>query len=271
MFQQIIRDAEMNMLSSNSDDYEKDGLLYCGKCNTPKQAYIEGFGRNMPIPCECRKEQNKKEEELRERLKKQHRIAELREQSLLGSRYQDATFENTETSHSTEFAKIHNRCKRYCEVADAVLRDGTGIYLFGTNGTGKSRLTACMGNELMLNNYTVLYTNFAEVSRKIIKDDNFINQIAKIDFLFIDDFGTEKVTKGSEDMWLQEKVFEVINARYIEQKPIIFTANYSLKELIEDRGMAKRTVDRIMEMCEILKLNGESYRRKVSLERKKLF
>jgi DNA replication protein DnaC len=56
-----------------------------------------------------------------------------------------------------------------------------------------------------------------------------------------------------------------------EVKPIIFTANYSLKELIEDRGMAKRSVDRIMEMCEILKLNGESYRRKVSLEREKLF
>ncbi len=271
MFNQILRDAEMNMLSSNSDDYVKDGLLYCGNCNTPKQAYIEGFKRNMPVPCECRKEQNRKEEEQRERFKKQQRIIELREQSLLGSRYADATFENTETSHSTEFAKIHNRCKRYCEVAEAVLRDGTGIYLFGTNGTGKSRLTACMGNELMLNNYTVLYTNFAEVSRKIIKDDNFINKLAKIEFLFIDDFGTEKVTKGSEDIWMQEKVFEVINARYIEQKPIIFTANYSLKELIEDRGMAKRTVDRIMEMCEIIKLDGTSYRVTKMKQRERLF
>ena len=128
-----------------------------------------------------------------------------------------------------------------------------------------------MGNELMLNNYTVLYTNFAEVSRKIIKDDNFINKLAKIEFLFIDDFGTEKVTKGSEDIWMQEKVFEVINARYIEQKPIIFTANYSLKELIEDRGMAKRTVDRIMEMCEVMRLDGQSYRVTAMKQRERLF
>lgn len=271
MFQQIIRDAEMNMLSSDSEDYEKDGLLYCGKCNTPKQAYIDGFKRNMPVPCKCKQEQIQKEEELRERIKKQSRIAELRTQSLLGSRYANATFDNTETTHSTEFAKIHNRCKRYCEVAEAVLRDGTGIYLFGTNGTGKSRLTACMGNELMLNNYTVLYTNFTEIARKMLKEEKFINQIANIDFLFIDDFGTEKVTKSNEDMWMQEKVFEVINTRYIEQKPIIFTANYSLKELIEDRGMAKRSVDRIMEMCEIIRLDGTSYRLTAMKQRERLF
>lgn len=270
MFQQILNEVAMNMPSSD-DDYEKDGLIYCGKCNTPKQAYIEGFKRNMPVPCKCRKEQIQAEEDMRERMKKQHRIAELRTQSLLGSRYADATFDNTETSHSTDFAKVYNRCKKYCEVAESVLRDGTGIYLFGTNGTGKSRLTACMGNELMLNNYTVLYTNFSEITRKLLKDDNFLNQIAKIDFLFIDDFGTEKVTKGSEDMWMQEKVFEVINTRYIEQKPIIFTANYSLKELIEDRGMAKRSVDRIMEMCEIIRLDGQSYRYTAMKQRERLF
>ena len=73
------------------------------------------------------------------------------------------------------------------------------------------------------------------------------------------------------DMWMQEKVFEVINARYIEQKPIIFTANYSLKELIEERGIAKRTVDRIMEMCEVIRLDGASYRIVAMKNREKLF
>jgi DNA replication protein DnaC len=256
---------------SSEDYYDDEGFLCCGKCRTRKQAYIEGFKRNMPVACKCKQERIQKEEEQRERFKKQQRIVELRTQSLLGSRYQDATFDNTETSHSIDFAKIHSRCKRYCEVAEAVLSNGTGIYLFGTNGTGKSRLTACMGNELMRNNYTVLYTNFSEIARKLLKDDKFLNQIAQMDFLFIDDFGTEKVTKGTEDAWLQEKVFEVINTRYIEQKPIIFTANYSLKELIEERGMAKRTVDRIMEMCELMRLDGQSYRVTAMKQRERLF
>jgi DNA replication protein DnaC len=259
------------MLSSNSDDYEKDGILYCGKCNTPKQTYIAGFGRAMPTPCRCRKEQMQKEEELRERIKKQTKIKELRDASLLGERYKDALFVNTETSHSADFKGIYDRCERYCEIADDVLVNGIGIYLYGTNGTGKSRLTACMGNELMSNGYTVLYTNFTEIARQLLKGDEFIRQLSKIEFLFIDDFGTERVTKGNDDLWLQEAVFDVINKRYIDRKPIIFTANYSLKELIEDRGMAKRSVDRIMEMCEIIKLNGESYRRTMMKQRERLF
>lgn len=265
---QVIRNAEMNMHSS-VDDYEKDGLMYCGKCNTPKQVYIEQFKRAMPTPCKCRKEEMQKEKELQERIQKQTRIKELRNASLLGERYKDASFENTETSHSAEFRAIYDRCRKYCDVADKV--NGVGIYLFGTNGTGKSRLTACMGNELMENGYTVLYTNFTEIARKLIESDDFIKQLPRIDFLFIDDFGTEKVTKGSEDMWMQEKVFEVINKRYIDNKPVIFTSNYSLKELIADRGIAKRSVDRIMEMCEIMRLDGQSYRLTAMKQRERLF
>jgi DNA replication protein DnaC len=265
---QVIRNAEMNMPSS-VDDYEKDGLIYCGKCSTPKQVYIEQFKKAMPTPCQCRKEQIKKEKELQEKVEKQLKIKELRDASLLGERYRDALFENTETSHSAEFRAIYDRCRKYCDVADKV--NGVGIYLFGTNGTGKSRLTACMGNELMENGYTVLYTNFTEIARKLIESDDFIKQLPRIDFLFIDDFGTEKVTKGSEDMWMQEKVFEVINKRYIDNKPVIFTSNYSLKELIADRGIAKRSVDRIMEMCECMRLDGQSYRLTAMKQRERLF
>ena len=267
---QVIKNAEMNMPSSN-DDYEKDGLIYCGKCNTPKQVYIEYFKRAMPTPCKCRQAELDAEKEREEKMKKALKIKQLREASLLGERYREASFENTETSHSAEFKAIYDRCKRYCEIAEDVLINGIGIYLFGTNGTGKSRLTACMGNDLMENGFTVLYTNFSEIARKLLKSDDFIKQLSRIDFLFIDDFGTEKVAKGDEDMWLQEKVFEVINKRYIDKKPIIFTANYSLKELVEERGMAKRSVDRIMEMCECMRLDGQSYRITEMKQRARLF
>ena len=258
--------------SPNEDEYIKDGVLYCKKCDTPKQEFIAYFGKYMPIRCKCRKEEMERQEERARLVQKQMRIAFLKEQSLLGERYQNALFENTETSHSREYEVIFNRCKRYCEVADEVRKNGTGIYLFGTKGTGKSRLTACMGNELMANNHTVLYTNFAEIAKKIISTKtDYVEELAQIEFLFIDDFGTEKVTKGKEDMWLQEKVFEVINKRYIDNKPIIFTSNYSLEELVRDRGVADKTVDRIMEMCEIMKLEGQSYRVTAMRNRERLF
>jgi DNA replication protein DnaC len=248
----------------------EDGLVYCKKCNTRKQTEV--MGMKMPIMCKCRQEERQRAEEDFERRQKRERIEELKRSSLLGEKYRDARFENTETIHSEEFKGIYNRCKRYCDVSADVLKSGIGIYLFGTKGTGKSRLTACMGNELMKKYHTVLYTNFSEIGKKIIETKNdFVEELEAIDFLFIDDFGTEKVTKNNEDIWLQEKVFEVINRRYINNKPIIFTSNYSLQELIRDRGVADKTVDRIIEMCEIMKLQGQSYRVTAMRQREKLF
>lgn len=271
MFKEFVKQMGANMTSLADGDYTKDGLVYCGNCHTPKQCFVKELGMAMPTPCECKKEAMRQEEEREQQIKKKLQIEMLRHASLLGERYRNASFENTGTAHSEEYEAVYNRCKRYCEVADLVLKNGTGIYLFGTKGTGKSRLTACMGNELMKNLYTVLYTNFAEIQANLINKEGYINTLAETDFLFIDDFGTEKVTKGKEDMWMQEKVFEVINKRYIDNKPIIFTSNYSLKELIEERGMADKTIDRIMEMCEVMKLTGVSYRITAMREREKLF
>ena len=35
-------------------DYEKDGLLYCGKCNTPKEFRGSFLGMVKVVPCLCR-------------------------------------------------------------------------------------------------------------------------------------------------------------------------------------------------------------------------
>lgn len=270
MFEKAINDIANNIKYS-PNDYEKDGIIYCGNCNTPKQVYVAVLKRNMPTLCKCGKEKIRQEQEYEEKIKKQRQIEKLRQASLLGEKYQNALFENTETAHSKEFEHIFNRCRKYCENAEKVLERGKGIYLFGGKGTGKTRLTACMGNELMKNYYTVIYTNFAEISKGIINNMDIESRIASADFIFIDDFGTERITKGKEDLWLQEKVFEIINKRYIDNKPIIFTSNYSVLEMMKERGLAERTADRIIEMCEAIKLNGESYRAIAMRNRERLF
>lgn len=70
------------------------------------------------------------------------------------------------------------------------------------------------------------------------------------------------VSKEDQDLWLQEKVFDIINKRYNNNRPIIFTSNYSLKELGAKRGVALKTIDRIAEICEPMVLKGKSYRQK---------
>lgn len=258
------------------EEYIKEDIIYCKNCDTPRMCM--GFNRMVRCICRCQAEARDREREIEKQQEKQRRIDKIKQTSLLGDKYKDVSFSNTDTSND-DFYKIYIRCKRYCEVAPKVLEKGIGIYLFGTKGTGKSRLTACMANELMNNYYTVLYTNFSEISKYIRGTFNktneteydFLERLTNIDFLFIDDFGTELVTKNDQDLWLQEKVFEVVNKRYNNNKPIIFTSNYSLRELIEDRGVADKTIDRINEMCEVMKLEGTSYRQNVKKQREVLF
>ena len=100
----------------------------------------------------------------------------------------------------------------------------------------------------------------------------YIDRITTMDFLFIDDLGTERVQTKDGDLWLQEKVFDVLNRRYNAKKPTVFTSNYSLQELISERGLHERTVDRIAEMSNaIFKIEGQSYRFKARSEKKLLF
>ncbi len=264
----------LHLIPMNTDNTYtgEDGLLYCTKCHTRRvtKNIIEPFGKRMPVVCECMKEEERKEKERKEQEEKLNKLDKLRGASLLGDRYKDAWFVKTDLNRPTDFQKAFQRCHRYCEIADQALENGWGMYIYGDSGTGKTHLTACMCNELMSQMRQCLFTNFFEISKLIKSTWNgnadsevVIKRICEVDFLFLDDLGTEKVTSNGEDNWLQGQVFDIVNKRYNNKKPTIFSSNYSMNELIADRGLMKKTVDRIGEMSTaMIKLTGESYRRK---------
>lgn len=252
------------------DEYVKEDVIYCNKCDTPRTTVIEVLGNKRVVRCicKCQEEARDKEEKMRKEIEKQVRIAKLQESSLLSDRYKNVTFDNCKTGENKSFDEAFVRCKRYCENSNEILANGFGIYLWGDKGTGKTHLTSCMANELIKQYKQVLFTNFFEISKSIRatfkgigNEIDLINKIANVDFLFIDDLGTEKVTKEGEDTWLQDKIFEVINKRYNNMKPTIFTSNYSLQQLVQERGLLDKTVDRILEMSTaIMKIEGKSNR-----------
>lgn len=249
-----------------------DGLPYCKDCHTLRvtKEVVPMLNKHMPVWCECMKEKERKDKERELQLRKMSHLSRLKSASLLGERYSDISFDKTDLTASESFIKAYHRCKKYCEITEKALAEGYGIYLFGDSGTGKTHLTACMCNELISQFQECLFTNFFEIS-KLIKSTwnkntdaaNIIKKICEVDFLFIDDLGTEKLQRNGEDNWLQEQVFDIINKRYNNRKPTIFSSNYSLNELITDRGMMQKTVDRINEMSTAtIKLTGSSYRMK---------
>lgn len=267
--------VEKNLQSSHNEEntYIKDDLKHCKICDAPLETYftnpITKEDKKVSCICKCDVERLKKEEEESEKFKRKIEIEKLRINSLLGERYKNVSFENTETNVNKTFDIAFNRCRKYCDISSEVLSKGYGIYIWGDKGTGKTRLTACMANNLIQKNHSVLFTNFFEISNSIRNtytnhndtEMNLIERITNVDFLFLDDLGTEKVTNNGQDNWLQSKVFEILNKRYNNKKPTIFTSNYSLRDLFHDRGMLDKTVDRIIEMSTvILKVEGKSYR-----------
>lgn len=252
------------------DEYTKNNLVYCKKCDTPRTTVVNIFDRQRTVRCicKCQKEELERQKEVEKEIEKQKKIAKLQEASLLSERYKNVSFDNCVTGENESFDIAYGRCKKYCENSDEILKNGYGIYLWGDKGTGKTHLTGCMANYLLRQYKQVLFTNFFEISKSIRStfkgsgsETDIINKIANVDFLFIDDLGTEKVTKEGEDTWLQDKIFEVINKRYNNMKPTIFTSNYSLQQLVQERGLLDKTVDRILEMSTaIIRVEGKSNR-----------
>lgn len=269
-----ISQSLLHLITMNIDDtyVGEDGLLYCTKCHARRctKDIVYPFGKRMPVTCDCMKEAERKAKELEAQKEKLSKLDKLRVASLLGERYKDTTFDKTDLNRPEDFQKAFQRCRKYCQIPDQALEHGYGMYIYGDSGTGKTHLTACMCNELMAQMHQCLFTNFFEIS-KLIKStwngnadsEAVIRRVCEVDFLFLDDLGTEMVTKNGEDNWLQGQVFDIINKRYNNKKPTIFSSNYSMNELIADRGLMKKTVDRIGEMSTaMIKLTGESYRRK---------
>lgn len=266
--QNDILTPELLATLDDKEEYVENGDIWCKLCHSRRTCF--GFTKKVRCICTCQKEAMEREEQQRQQTERMRRIESLRRASLLGEEYMDATFSSTDI-YSPEYAAIYARCEKFCQVAKEVLKKGHGIYLYGSKGTGKTHLTACMANELLKKGYPTLFTSMGEISKAIRStynrqstetEQDFMARLTNVDFLFIDDFGTERLTKGDEDLWLQEKVFDIVNTRYNNRKPMVFTSNYSLMEMMRDRGLSDKTADRITQKCALMELKGESYRRK---------
>ena len=244
-----------------NDEYMKDGVPYCKNCNTARYFVREDFC----VPCKCNCQLNaileKEQEEKKQRLAEV--LMELKSKSLLGERYKDATFDSVQIINE-DHQNIINRLKKYCE-GFKEHNEGLGIYLFGSNGSGKTLLTACMLDKLNSQFIECMFTNVHKIKEEILSSDPkkqkaFLNRVYTVPVLFLDDFATEIVKKNGEDNWLQDVIYDVINTRYNNMLPIIYTSNCSLKQCLEERGVMQKTIDRIFESTVQIKLDLPSYR-----------
>lgn len=229
-------------------DYIQDGLLYCGKCSTPKQSRQCFMGHEIVVGClcKCAKEAYDQATATRRKREEADKIMRLRSSGIYSQEFRRARFSLDDGQTPGPMGML----KRYAEQWNEMSRQNIGLLLWGGVGTGKSFGAACIANELieasipacMVNLSHVLndLTNFQSVDRK-----QCIGDLMKYPLLILDDFGMERKTD-----FANEQIFNVIDERYRSGKPLIVTTNIPLASLkAPDSLEMSRICDRLLEMC----------------------
>lgn len=246
-------------IKAEQGDYIVDGLLHCGKCNTPKQTRVFIFDkeRTPMCLCKCAVEKREREEEERKRIEFEKRVKEYRRIGFPESEMQNWNFANDDGTNE----KITTIARNYVDNFPKMQADGKGLLLFGTVGTGKTYIAACIANALIDKGYSVLMTNFARIANTVQglfegKQD-YYDSLNRFPLLIIDDLSAERKTE-----YMQEIVFNVIDSRYRAGLPLIITTNLSSEELKNPADVTfQRTYSRLLEMCIPVKVEGKDKRR----------
>lgn len=266
----IIANARYRNPPEDGDYTGDDGLLYCGKCKTPREhriKWIDDSERIFPTPCACRQKALDEEKERERKRKEMERIAQLKKDSLMDAKFSSCTFDTlTVVPENQRQVKI---AKRYAEKFDELYCKNQGLLFYGDVGTGKTHVACCIGNALMEKLTSVFATNFVKILQKAKgfssheEEEAYIARMNQARLLILDDLGAERGTE-----YALEVVYNIIDTRYRSGKPMIVTTNLSVQEMQEENNIRlKRIYDRVFEVCFPVEFKGKSWRMKEAAKR----
>lgn len=249
------------LITQNADTDQREdeymgrgGLLYCKACHEPRQKVLDipwmgVHDRLVRCACSCHGAQIKAQQRLAENEKR-------RRDCFRGTNMAGCTFEADDGKRP----ELSSMAQRYADMFAEYRSTGKGLLFYGPVGTGKTYLAAAIANRVIDKGYTARMTNFSEIANQLFDaydKQGYIDALCAHDLLILDDLGAERKSE-----YMQEQVFNVIDARYRSGGPVIVTSNLTQQELTQsaDTGY-KRIYDRVLERCLPVLVNGESRRR----------
>ena len=250
-------------LNSAPDDYidPSDGLKYCGKCHTPKEAFYpadlqnQGFHKH-PVMCQCAAEKRDREEAERREYERMSYMTMLRSEA-----FRDIPAAGWRFDHAVVTPQLA-KAKEYAANWDSFKQDGIGLLLFGDVGTGKSYAAGCVANALIDRLESVLFVGMSDVVNRMQGNfgtdrDHYMKSLMRPDLLILDDLGAERNTSFGK-----ERVFDVVDKRLLTGKPMIVTTNIPLSVMKQAADLDDRRIfDRILEVCVPIRFDGENFRK----------
>ncbi|MBP7778743.1 MAG: ATP-binding protein [Acidobacteria bacterium] len=191
----------------------------------------------------------------------EHQLANAR----IPRRYQHCQLSNFEQTVDS-LREAHRRARAFVDAFPAVDK---GLLLRGRHGVGKTHLAVAMLREIMTTKGARGYFYETRELLKLVRDTfagpgeselDVLRPVLEADILVLDDLGAEKTSE-----WVQETLGLVVNTRYSERRPTIFTTNLDdSADTTNPNSMyvqlGARTRSRLFEMCHWVDMEGPDVR-----------
>lgn len=267
------------MEQNNPIDPEKcylnpaDGLWYCKRCHTAKQAFKETNGRIFKHnkQCDCEYAKEAEEEKAIQEQKRNENIANLKYEAFPVCKNSP---NNSENMRSWTFAndkgyqpKLRCIAEKFVKDFDTFYKKGKGLLFYGGVGTGKSYMAACIANALAECEIPVLMTDFATISATvsgIYDKQGYYEDLNKYPLLILDDLASER-----DSSYMHEIVYKVINSRCNAGLPMIVTTNLTEDDIFNPNKKYlhdQRIFSRITSKCVPVEVTGPDLRQETCYE-----
>ena len=159
--------------------------------------------------------------------------------------------------NSPNLKKSVARVRKYLDAIDKNKKAGTGLYLWGTSGSGKTSLGCIVLMEAIKKNYSCYFCSVDQYRKALFPDDaDKLEQIRNAQFLMIDDIGREfHDGKGFIGSYLDD----LLRYRTDNLTPTIITSNNDSSDATD----SFRFESIIKEHFLILEFNVVDYRKKI--------
>lgn len=209
-------DQQKTMETSTSKKYE------CTEC---RDTLWIPMGDNNFAPCKCRE------------VKQARRIIE---KSGISSAFESKTIRDYVPKDESQ-KRARGIAIEYIQHFEEIRnRRNNSIMLLGQPGSGKTHLTIAIANALLKAGVAVRYMQYREAMtaiKQVINDDigyaNIMNPWKNTPVLLIDDLYKGVLRNGRANESELSIMFDLINHRYLTQKPILISSEYLLDQIIE--------------------------------------
>lgn len=150
------------------------------------------------------------------------------------------------------------------------LGEASNVVLVGPNGVGKTMCACNLGYQAVLAGHTALFTTAGQLLGDLAALDSDstlrrrLRHYAAPDLLIIDEVGYLSYSNRHADL-----LFELVSRRY-QLKSTVVTTNRAFAEwgeVFPNAACVVSLIDRLMHRAEVIRIEGESYRKKEAEER----